>query len=614
MKRARTTPRTAVTRRLLRLLPGMGEDSVLERVFRENLRRYRGKYAGAGLAMIATAATTAFSAWLMGPIVDDVFIGRDLSVAYGFAALVAGIFVVKGLATYTQDVLLARIGNSIVASYQSRVFRQLLALGVAFHGRQHSAFLVGRISQNISGVRDLMNTVVLSVLRDILTLIGLVAVMVWSDPIMSLAVFSVGPLAFAVLNRYARRVKVIARSQVESNASVNLAMQESAAGIAVVKAFTMEERLTAKLDGHVREAEGRANRIARITARTSPLMETIAGFSVAAVIAYGGWRVIEGGMNAGSLTAFMTALLLAYEPAKRLAKLKVQLERSLVNARMIYEILDETPPQADRPGAVPIAVTGGEVVFHDVTFRYPGGDAPAVRNMTFAAPAGRTTALVGPSGGGKTTAVALIQRFHDVDEGTITVDGQDIAGVTAHSLRANIAYVSQAPVLFEGTVAENLRHARPSATETELVEAARQAQAHDFISRLPQGYDTPLGENGANLSGGQRQRLSIARAILRDAPILLLDEATSALDNESEARVQAALDTLMDGRTTLVVAHRLSTIRSADRIVVVEDGTVVDQGTHGELMTRDTAYRRFQDLAGERKVVPLRDERRESAT
>ena len=600
---------------LRRALSGRGEGGVLRRIVGENLARYRWRYAAAAACLVLIAGTTAFSAWLMGPIVDEVFIGRDLSVAYGFAGLVAGVFVLRGVVTYVQGVQLAAIGNNIVASYQRRIYDKLTALGLDFHGRQHSAFLVGRINQNISGVRALLNTLVVSTLRDALSLVGLVAVMFWSDWIMSLAVFSVGPLVAVLLSRYSRRVKGLARQEVNLNADVTLAMQETAAGIAVVKAFTMEDRLRGRLHELTRRAEERANAIARITERTSPLMETIAGLSVATVIAYGGWRVIEGGMNAGALTAFMTALLMAYEPAKRLAKLKVVLERSLVNARMIYEILDEPVGQSDRFGARTLELAEGTIEFDDVRFSYPGtnpgtnggteGDAPTIDGMSFTAPAGQTTALVGPSGGGKTTAIALVQRFYDLQGGRILVDGQDIADVSAASLRAQMAYVSQAPILFQGTVAENLRHARPSATETELVEAARLAQAHEFIAKLPEGYDTPLGENGANLSGGQRQRLSIARAILRDAPILLLDEATSALDNESEARVQAALDTLMEGRTTIVVAHRLSTIRNADRIVVIENGRAVDQGSHGDLMSRDTAYRRFQGYAGGDKVVPL---------
>ena len=318
------------------------------------------------------------------------------------------------------------------------------------------------------------------------------------------------------------------------------------------------------------------------------------------MIAYGGWRVITQGYEPSNLTSFMTALLLAYDPAKKLARLRVVLERSMANARMIYEILD-TPPAIIKTGkSEPFTFKAGKVEFSNVTFRYDepleSNDAsaqsalmktpPVIQNLGFTAHAGKTTALVGPSGGGKSTIIALLQRFYEPESGSITIDGQDIAEIDLHALRSHIAYVSQSPVLFQGTVRENLRYARPDASDADIEAAARKAQAHDFITALPQGYDTELGENGTNLSGGQRQRLSIARAIVRDAPILLLDEATSALDNQSEALVQTALDLLMKGRTTIVIAHRLSTISNADSIIVIDGGKVVDQGSHEELVAQ----------------------------
>ena len=581
-----------------RLFSDPAERSIVSRVFRENARQYRGLYVAAGLCLVFLAASTAYAAHLMAPIVDEAFIGADASAARWYAVVVGLLFIARGFATYFQTVLLSKIGNNIVARYQRRIFSHLLSLGVGYFQSTHSAYLVGRINQNVLGVRDLLNTVVLAALRDLLTLVGLVAVMVWYDPIMAAAMFTLGPLVLGLLNRYARRVKGIARQEVDLNARVTLAVQETAAGMPIVKAFTMEERLAARMEALTAQAEERANKIARISARTSPLMETFAGLTVAAVVAYGSWQVAENGYAVGNLTAFMTALLMAYEPAKRLARLKVVLERSYVNARMIYEILDEEPALCDAPDAEPLVLDEGEVRFEDVAFSYPGTDEPVIDGLSFVAPAGRTTALVGPSGGGKSTTIALLQRFFALDGGRILVDGQDIARTTTRSLRAHVAYVSQQPVLFDGTVRENLAFARPSATETEIVEAAREAQAHDFISRLPQGYDTPLGENGTNLSGGQRQRLSIARAILRDAPILLLDEATSALDNTSEARVQEALERVMRGRTVIVVAHRLSTIRNADRIVVIEGGRAVDEGDHASLLERGGTYARFQTVAG----------------
>ncbi len=582
------------------LLKSKNDMGVFQRMAVENFTEHRRDYLVAGFCLLVIAGTTAYSAWLMGPVVKDVFYGNNFNQALILSATIVAIFLVKGVMSYFQSVILNRIGNAIVARYQRRIFAHLLDLDVDFFTRQHSATLVSRINQNILGVRDMLNTVILGYLRDMVTLIGLIGVMVYRDPIMSSAVFVIGPAALWILAKYANRVKVIARQEVQINAQVATAMQEASHGITVIKAFTMEDQLREKLNGLTKLAEKRSNKIARITARTSPLMETIAGFAIAAVIAYGGWRVIHHGYEPSDLTSFITALLLAYEPAKKLARLRVTLERSLVNARMIYEILDTPAPNRPSDKQQTDKATAGDIEFSKVTFRYNeqndySGDVfdtplikapPVISELSFIAKAGKTTALVGPSGGGKSTIISLLQRFYDPEAGTITVDGKDIAKLSTSDLRSNFAYVSQNPILFQGTVRDNLRYARPDATDMEIETAARSAQAHDFITALPEGYETPLGENATNLSGGQRQRLSIARAIVRNAPILLLDEATSALDNQSEALVQAALDQLMKGRTTLVIAHRLSTISNADAILVIDSGRVVDQGKHDDLVAK----------------------------
>ena len=571
---------------------------VFQRMAVENFVLHRRNYLIACVCLLVIAGTTAYSAWLMGPVVKDVFYGNDFNRALVLSATIVAIFLIKGAMTYLQSVILNKIGNAIVARYQRRIFDHLMDLDVHFFTRQHSATLVSRINQNILGVRDLLNNVILGYVRDLITLLALIGVMFYRDPLISAAMFVVGPLALWALAKYANRVKVIARQEVQINAHVATAMQEASHGIAVIKAFTMENQLRDKLNALTVLAEERSNKMARITARTSPLMETIAGFAIAVAVAYGGWRVIRHGFEPSDLTSFITALLLAYEPAKKLARLRVVLERSLVNARMIFEILD-TPTSGNQDKEKPAAeATAGDIQFKDVTFRYHEGymdvganedapliDAPPViRGLSFTVEEGSTTALVGPSGGGKSTIIALLQRFYTPEAGTISIDGKDIASLSTDDLRSNFAYVSQNPILFQGTVRDNLRYARPDATNAEIEVAARSAQAHDFITALPQGYDSPLGENAINLSGGQRQRLSIARAIVRDAPILLLDEATSALDNQSEALVQAALDELMKGRTTLVIAHRLSTISNADKIVVIDNGQIVDQGKHDELV------------------------------
>jgi subfamily B ATP-binding cassette protein MsbA len=576
------------------------ELGVFQRMAVENFTIHRRQYLITCFCLLIIASTTAYSAWLMGPVVKDVFYGNNFSRALVLSMTVVAIFLVKGAMTFIQSIILNQIGNAIVARYQRRIFDHLLDLDVAFFTRQHSAALVSRINQNIYGVRDMLNTVVLGFVRDLVTLIGLIGVMFYRDPYMSGAVFIVGPLVLWILTRYAHRVKIIARQEVQINAQVATAMQEAAHGISVIKAFTMESQLREKLGALTVLAENRANKIARITARTSPLMETITGLAIAAVIAYGGWRVIHDGYEPSDLTSFMTALLLAYEPAKKLARLRLVLERSLVNSKMIYEILDTPLPQKHSDTTEEFHPKTGRIEFKNVTFRYnesqPVSETdvvepllrapPVIRDLSFVAKSGKTTALVGPSGGGKSTIVSLLQRFYEPETGTILVDGADIAKVDTHDLRSSFAYVSQSPILFQGTVRDNLRYARPDATDQEIETAARSAQAHDFITAMPQGYDTPLAEHATNLSGGQRQRLSIARAIVRNAPILLLDEATSALDNRSEALVQSALDELMKGRTTLVIAHRLSTISKADSILVIDNGQVVDQGRHEELIAK----------------------------
>ncbi len=563
-------------------LPALKTRAVIRRIFGENWHAYRSRYALAILCMVIVAATTAASAYIIKTIVNEVFEKRDIEMAWVVGSIVLAIFVVKGFAGFGQDVILNRIGNNIIARYQRRAYDHILALGVGFFHDTRSAFLVGQINQNIAGVRNMLNQLITVVARDFLTLVGLIFVMVWQDPIMTAGSLAVLPAAGYVIARYVKRMRSVSRQEVNLNARVNSAMIETAQGIPVVKAFTMEPGLSAAVGNLIGQAEKQANRLALVTARTRPLTETLGGMAIAGAVAFGGWRVIAEGANPGALLSFLAAAMMAYEPARRLASFRVQFERSLVNARMLYELLDTPPRQADRPGAPDLEIKSGRIDIENVSFSYRPGEI-VLSWISIGAPAGRTTALVGPSGGGKSTIIGLIQRFHDLDGGHILIDGQDIAGIKVASLRRAIAYVSQHPVLFEGTIADNIRHGRPGAKPADIVAAAKKAQAHSFIEKLAQGYDTPVGEAGVNFSGGQRQRISIARAILRDAPILLLDEATSALDNESEKAVQKALEQLMKGRTTIVVAHRLSTIRNADQIVVIDRGEVVETGSHATL-------------------------------
>ncbi|WP_411034421.1 ABC transporter ATP-binding protein [Shinella sp. BYT-45] len=570
--------------------------TVLKRVIAENGREHVRGYATAIACLAVVALTTAFTAWIMESVVNEAFANKRADLVMIICSAIFAAFVLRGFATYYEAVILSKIGNNIVARYQRRLYSHLMALSVGFFNESRSAYLAAQISQNVTGIRDVLNMTVTSLARDVLTLVALIGVMISKDWLLTLLVFVVAPPLLLGLRYVSKRLRNATREAVELNSHVLGAMQETIQGITIVKAFTMEAELKNKVEAIIDEAERRSNRIARLTERTAPMTETFAGFAISGVLAYAAYRSIYAGVMPGAFFSFVAALLMAYDPARRLARLQVSLERAAVNARMIYEILDLKPRQADRADARPLAISDATITFRNVRFGYSENET-ILKGVSFTAEGGRTTALVGPSGAGKSTVISLIPRFYDPAEGEILIDGQDIAHVTKQSLRNGIAYVSQQPYLFEGTIRDNIRYGRPDATDAEIEEAARHAYAHDFILAQPLGYDTPVGENGVTLSGGQRQRLSIARALVRNAPILLLDEATSALDTESEQAVQKALDEAMSGRTVVVIAHRLSTVVRADKIIVMQDGKVVEEGTHEVLAARENGlYARLNNL------------------
>jgi ATP-binding cassette subfamily B protein len=428
-----------------------------------------------------------------------------------------------------------------------------------------------------------------------MSLIALTIVMVSQDPIMSLGGFIVAPPAIFFLRKLVRRVRNIARLQFTSGTRIIETMQEALQGLRMVKAFSLEDEMQRRLDDSVAAVERDSNKMARVSNRASPLMETLGGFAIALTMIYGGYRGIATGATPGQFVSFLAAFLLAYEPAKRLARLNMDLNNGLVGVRVLYEIIDSPPGESNDTDRPPLKLAAGRLEFADVRFAYRAG-APVLRGMSFVAQPGKLTALVGPSGGGKSTVLDLILRFYTVENGRILIDEQDIATVSRGSLRQQIAYVGQVVQLFRGSIRDNIALGRLGASEAEIVAAAKAAHAHDFIASFPHGYDTPVGEHGLQLSGGQRQRIAIARALIKNAPIILLDEPTAALDSESERHVQEALAELRKGRTTLVIAHRLSTITHADNILVVEAGQVVESGRHEELLRKGGRYASFYRL------------------
>lgn len=568
---------------------------VLKRIIAENGRDHIKGYAFAIACLVIVALSTAYTAWIMRTIIDEAFANRRGDIVWVICLSIFLAFVARGFASYGQAVALSKVGNNIVARYQKRIYAHLMTLSLGFYNDTRSAQIAAQVSQNVSGIRDVMNLTITSTARDLLSFISLVAVMVYQDPLLSLIIFVMAPPLMLGLRYLSKRLRQVTKEAIHLNSRAFGAMQESIQGISIVKAFTMESELEKRVNKIIDVAEGRANKIARLSERNAPMTESFAGLAVAGVLAYAAYRSIYHNVPPGAFFSFVTALLLAYDPLRRLAKLQVQMERAAVNARMIYELLDMESRQRDLPDAKALKTTVARIEFRNVSFAY--GNEPVLNGVSFVAEGGKTTALVGPSGAGKSTIINLIPRFYDSKSGDIIIDGQDIAHVTKQSLREQLAYVSQQPYLFEGSIRDNIRYGRPDATDAEIEEAARLAYAHDFIMAQPDGYDTAVGENGVTLSGGQRQRLSIARALVRNAPILLLDEATSALDTESEAAVQKALDEAMTGRTVVVIAHRLSTVVRADKIVVMQQGRVVEEGNHETLAKlEDGLYARLNNL------------------
>jgi len=545
--------------------------------------------------MVFVAGATAAMAWLMKPVINDVFVAKNKEFLLPISIAVLVTFAIKGFANYAQSVIMHYVGQRIITDTQHRLYGHLTRMDLSFFHQTPTGSLISRFTVDINMMRAAVSNALTGIGKDFLTLIFLVGVMFIQDRYLAVIAFVVFPVAILPIVKLGQRIRKVTVSTQEEIGQFTTLLEQTIQGARVVKAYRMEEYEKGRFRKIAERVFQLVFKSARIRSMASPIMETLGGVAVALVIFYGGFRVIEESMNPGAFFSFITALLLAYEPMKRLANLNASLQEGLASAQRLFGLLDTKPNIIDKPDAATLKIKGGNIVLNQVNFSYIPKH-PVINGVSLSVPAGKLVALVGPSGAGKSTILNLIPRFYEVDSGFIKIDGIDVQDATLDSLRRNIALVSQEIILFDDTVRANIAYGRPDASEKEITQAAKNAAAHDFIEAMSNGYDTYVGERGTKVSGGQRQRLAIARAMLKNAPILLLDEATSSLDAESEREVQAALMELMKGRTTLVIAHRLSTVIEADLIHVIDNGKLVESGNHPELLSKNGTYARLYAL------------------
>ncbi|MDH3029687.1 MULTISPECIES: ABC transporter ATP-binding protein [Methylobacterium] len=525
----------------------------------------------------------------------DAFDRKDAAaIAYGPLVVIV-VTATRGFALYGQTVLTNRVVTRVEADMQAALYGHLIESDLAQLGRESPAALTQRFTTDFAFIKEALTRISTVLLRDIAMLIGLVAALIWMDPVLTLVAGVTVPFVAGPIGRIGKKLRRVSTSTQEQMGATASLISESLQGVRVAKTYAMEAYLKGRAAQALDEVRRLKMKAANARGRLDPLLEIGGGIAVAGVLVLVGQRVLAGEKTVGDFTGYVAALLLAAQPARALGNLNAILQEAAAALRRYFDVMDEAPEIREAPDARPLTVSAGTIRFDGVRFRYRP-DAPALEGIDLTVPAGSVTALVGRSGSGKSSLLNLVPRLYDVTEGRVTIDGQDVRAVTLASLRAAVAVVSQEVVLFDDTIARNIGFGRPGASPAEIEAAARAAAAHDFVAALPEGYDFRVGPGGGRLSGGERQRVALARAFLKDAPILLLDEATSALDSESERLVQEALTRLMRGRTTLVIAHRLSTVRDADQIAVMESGRVIETGRHDALLAASGAYARLHRL------------------